>query len=40
MTLTPEQISEFLILNPDYFLGNPEILADITVPHPFSGQAI
>ncbi len=40
MTLTSEQISEFLTLNPDYFLGNPEILADITVPHPFSGQAI
>ncbi len=40
MTLTPEQISEFFILNPDFFLGNPELLTGITVPHPFGGQAI
>ena len=40
MTLTPEQISEFFTLNPDFFLGNPELLTDITVPHPFGGQAI
>jgi len=40
MNITPEQIGEFLKLNPDFFLGHPELLADITVLHPFSGQAI
>jgi uncharacterized protein len=40
MNITPEQISEFLKLNPDFFVGHPELLADITVPHPFSNQAI
>lgn len=40
MNITPEQIAEFLRLNPDYFVGHPELLADITVPHPYSGQAI
>ncbi len=40
MNLTPEQIGEFLRLNPDFFVGHPELLADITVPHPFGNQAI
>ncbi len=40
MNITPEQISEFLKLNPDYFVDHPEMLADITVPHPYSNQAI
>ena len=40
MNLTPDQISEFLKLNPDYFVSHPEMLADITVPHPYSNQAI
>jgi hypothetical protein len=40
MNITPEQISEFLKLNPDFFVGHPEMLADITVPHPYSNQAI
>lgn len=40
MNLTPEQIGEFLKLNPDYFVNHPEMLADITVPHPYSNQAI
>lgn len=40
MNITPEQIAEFLKLNPEYFVGHPEMLADITVPHPYSGQAI
>lgn len=40
MNITPEQISEFLRLNPDFFVGHPEMLADITVPHPYSNQAI
>lgn len=40
MNVTPEQITEFLKRNPEYFVGHPEMLADITVPHPYSGQAI
>lgn len=40
MNITPEQISEFLKLNPDFFQGHPELLTEITVPHPYSGQAI
>lgn len=40
MNITPEQITEFLKLNPEFFVGHPEILVDITVPHPYSGQAI
>ena len=40
MNITPEQINQFLKLNPDFFLGHAELLAEITVPHPFSGQAI
>jgi uncharacterized protein len=40
MNITPEQISEFLKLNPDFFVGHPELLTEITVPHPYSGQAI
>ena len=40
MNISPEQISDFLKLNPDFFLGHPELLAEITVPHPYSGQAI
>jgi len=40
MNITPEQIKEFLRLNPDFFVGHPELLAEISVPHPYSGQAI
>ncbi len=40
MNLTPEQISNFLKLNPDYFANHPEMLTEITVPHPYSNQAI
>lgn len=40
MNLSPEQISEFLKLNPDFFAGHPELLASITVPNPYSGAAI
>ena len=40
MNLTPEQISDFLKLNPDYFASHPEMLTEITVPHPYSSQAI
>ncbi|MBP9916581.1 MAG: DUF484 family protein [Thiobacillaceae bacterium] len=40
MNITPEQINEFLKLNPEFFVGHAELLADITVPHPYSSQAI
>ena len=40
MNITPEQIAEFLKLNPEFFVGHPELLTEITVPHPYSGQAI
>ena len=40
MNISPEQIKEFLRLNPDFFAGHPELLAEISVPHPYSGQAI
>jgi len=40
MNITPEQIGEFLTLNPEYFASHPELLTDITVPHPYSNQAI
>jgi uncharacterized protein len=40
MNITPEQIAAFLKLNPDFFVGHPELLASISVPHPYSGQAI
>ena len=40
MNITPEQIAEFLKLNPEFFVGHAELLADITVPHPYSSQAI
>ena len=40
MNITPEQIGEFLRLNPEFFAGHPELLADISVPHPYGNQAI
>ena len=40
MNITPEQIAEFLKLNPEFFVGHAELLSEITVPHPYSGQAI
>jgi uncharacterized protein YigA (DUF484 family) len=40
MNLTPEQIEDFLRLNPDFFQSHPGLLTDIQVPHPFSGQTI
>ncbi len=40
MNPTPEQIAEFLKRNPDFFAGHPELLTEISVPHPHSGQAI
>ncbi|MBI5330877.1 MAG: DUF484 family protein [Betaproteobacteria bacterium] len=40
MNITPEQIDEFLKLNPDFFQNHVELLADIKVPHPHSGQTI
>lgn len=40
MNITPEQISAFLQLNPNFFVDHSELLTDITVPNPYSGQAI
>jgi len=40
MTITPEQLSEFLKLNPDFFTAHGALLADIRVAHPHSNQAI
>ncbi|GAB1255647.1 DUF484 family protein [Aurantivibrio plasticivorans] len=37
--LTVQQVSEFLREKPDFFADNPDILADITLPH-HSGDAI
>jgi uncharacterized protein YigA (DUF484 family) len=35
-----EAVSRFLADNPEFFTTHPEILVDITVPHPESGQAV
>ncbi|MEW5787184.1 MAG: DUF484 family protein [Pseudomonadota bacterium] len=40
MNITPEQIGEFLKLNPEFFASHPDLLTEISVPHPYSGQAI
>ncbi len=40
MNISPEQIKEFLQLNPEFFQEHPDLLTGITVPHPYSGQAI
>jgi len=40
MNITPEQISTFLKLNPEFFAGHPELLTEISVPHPYGNQAI
>jgi len=40
MNITHEQIGEFLTLNPEFFANYPELLAEISVPHPYGNQAI
>ncbi|MCG6975887.1 MAG: DUF484 family protein [Acidiferrobacterales bacterium] len=35
-----EAVSRFLSDNPEFFTTHPEILVDITVPHPQSGEAV
>lgn len=40
MNITPAQIGEFLKLNPEFFRDHPELLTELSVPHPHSGQAI
>jgi uncharacterized protein YigA (DUF484 family) len=35
-----EAVTRFLADNPEYFSDHPELLANITVPHPQSGQAV
>ena len=35
-----EAVTRFLADNPEFFADHPELLANITVPHPQSGQAV
>ncbi len=37
--LKAEDVSEFLLCNPDYFIANPEVLTAIQVPH-VTGEAV
>ena len=37
--LKAEDVSEFLLCNPDYFIKNPEVLTAIQVPH-ITGEAV
>ncbi len=39
VTLTQQEVSDFLLSNPDFFIENPEILRAIQVPH-VSGEAV
>jgi len=39
-TLTHEQVAQFLRDNPEFFSHHGELLTQINVPHPHSGQAI
>jgi uncharacterized protein YigA (DUF484 family) len=38
--LSHEQVAQFLKDNPDFFSHHGDLLAQISVPHPYSGQAI
>lgn len=38
--LTHDQVAQFLQDNPDFFSHHGELLGQISVPHPYSGQAI
>jgi uncharacterized protein len=38
--MTPQDIVDFLTARPDFFAEHPDLLAQISVPHPTSGQAI
>ncbi len=40
MTMTPQDIVDFLSQHPEFFVEHPELLSTLTVPHPLSGQAI
>lgn len=40
MNISPEQIGEFLKLNPDYFRDHPDLLAEIHVPSPHGGAIV
>ncbi len=35
-----EAVTRFLSENPDFFIHHPELLADISIPHPDTGRAI
>lgn len=38
--MTPQDIVDFLTARPDFFAEHPDLLAQISVPHPTNGQAI
>ena len=40
MNITSEQVREFLRRNPDFFTEHTDLLASLSVPHPYSGQTI
>lgn len=38
--MTEQEVSSWLLANPDFFNERPDLLAEIAVPHPDTGQAI
>ena len=38
--MTEQEVSAWLLAHPEFFAGQPELLARISVPHPDTGQAI
>jgi uncharacterized protein YigA (DUF484 family) len=40
MMLNPDQVAQYLKDHPDFFTQHTELLASLSVPHPYSGQTI
>lgn len=40
MILNPDQVAQYLKDHPDFFTQHTELLASLSVPHPYSGQTI
>lgn len=40
MNITPDQVAQFLREHPEFFAGHAELLTQLTVPNPYSGQAV
>ncbi len=38
--MTPDDVAQFLIENPEFFDHHPEVLASIAIPHPQDGHAV